>query len=117
VFGPNKGPYFFLLVVGGVVKNQIDLTRIVGAYDSLQETDKRLRVEDRIHPIGETAGEQVDRSEHFAAFASSRGGNLRLRGYLRPSLVEGWVFAEGGFIFEEDRGSLAPGVFFSCGNV
>ena len=104
-------------MVGRIVADQINLRGIVNPEELLQEEQIGFGIEYGVCAVVETRAIEVDGPKDFAAVSASGRGNLGLRTYLRPRLVERRVFPEARFVFVEDLRPFRFGVFFSRGRV
>lgn len=104
-------PHLLVLVVGGVVLNEMDLAEKVTSEHPFQIVEIRLSVEDLLEMVEETGGIQLDGAEDFQGFLLPGRGDLRLAPDPGPDLVEGRVLPEGGFAFEEESSPFVVGFF------
>jgi hypothetical protein len=108
-------PNLPVLVVRGVVLDQINFARKVASNQPLQVDDIGRSIEDFLKMIEEAGCIELDGAENFQSLPLSSGGNFGLASYPCPSLVKRRVLPEGGFVFEEDGGSFALGFFLMSG--
>ena len=112
---------FLLLVVGGVVLNQIDpMSPAIesGNDDLIQEGQIRLPLKLLfLMQVDETGVVQTYRPKDFLRVAFSTRGNLRLASAPCPRGVQRWCLAERRLVFEDDHRAFGFGVFFRLGYV
>ena len=110
---------FLLLVIGGVVPNEIDPVSapVKGGQEHLLHKGQIgfPRKISFLVQLGEVRVVQAHRAEDFLGVAFPARGNLRLAAPARPGGVERRCLAEGGFVFEHDPRSFVWGVFFRFG--
>ena len=108
-------PNLLVLVIGGVVLDQVDFARKVASKQFLQIDDIGGSIEDLLKMVKETGRIKLDSAKDFQSLLLPGGGNLGLASYPRPGLVESGVLPESGFVLEKEGGSFAFGFFLMSG--
>ncbi len=113
--GTEPTPYLRILVVRGVVLNQNRARAAIGTSQLLQETQVRVRVEDRLLPVMETSTPQFDGAQNLDALPLSGDGDLRRVPNATPGGMQSGVLSKTGFIGENQRPALGSGFFLRLG--
>ena len=113
---PN--PDILILVVGGIILNQINLVFTGFAARGrhlFQEAQIRLSIKDGFATVNEFSLLQIDGAEDLDAFPGTRHRNQRLETDTGPGLVQSRVLPEASFVFKEDVGPFVPRFFLMLG--
>ena len=108
-------PYVGVLVVGGIVLNQNGSTPPVAPRQLFQEGEVGGGVEDGVLPVMEAGVPQLDGAQDLDALAFSCNRNFGRVTDAAPGRVQRGVLAETGFVFEDERGTIAAGFFLMLG--
>jgi hypothetical protein len=98
-----------ILVVRGIVLNQMCSLRVIASGQLLQKNQVGRCIE-YVHPmIGELCGEDLNRAKDLDAFPLPSDRNLRLTPNGSPSLIQRGILAKTGFVFKDQRGPFTGG--------
>lgn len=111
----EPGPNIFVLVVRGIVLDQIDFAGKVTPQCPFEVVDVGIGIENLLEVIKESSTVKLDGAKYFQGVSLPGGRDLWLRASARPRLVERGVLAEAGFVFEEDGRLFAFGFFLRLG--
>ena len=108
-------PNVFVLVVRGIVLDQIDFAGKVTPQCPFEIVDVGIGIENLLEVIKESSTVKFDGAKYLQGISLSCGRDLWLTASARPRLVERGVLAEAGFVFEEDGRLFAFGFFLRLG--
>lgn len=111
-------PDIRILVVGGIILNEMDLVFAgfaARACQLFQEVQIRLSIKDGFATVNEFSLLEIDGAEDLDAFPGTRHSNQRLEADTGPGLVKRRVLPEAGFVFKEDVGPFVTRFFLMLG--
>jgi hypothetical protein len=100
-----------ILVVRGIVLNQMGSLRVIASGQLLQKNQVGRCIEYVRPMIGKLCGEDLNRAKDLDAFPLPSNRNLRLTPNGCPSLIQRGILAETGFVFKDQRGPFTGGFF------
>lgn len=100
-----------VLVVGGIVLNQMRSLRVIPSSQLLQKNQVGRCIEYVGPMIGKLCGEDLNCPKDLDTFPLPSNRNLWLTSYGSPSLIQRGILAKTGFVFKDQRGPFTGGFF------